>query len=167
MATEYRILIEGRWDLKDLYLFPNALHQAYAFAYCLDSVLGPDDADRVESALHTYPWGGGYSYVNIYNVLQAQVPRRDRPTVASIRYASPGWIDLLLNPDVAFKVAASVGALLTVPVATAKAYNQVHKVLTDINLRRRKHGLEKTQVTEEHMRAILELSKTLSERYAL
>lgn len=96
----YRVLLDGRWKLDDLYEFPHAFSQCYAFIYCLDSQLNPRDKERIDNALVGYPWRGGYSYVNIYTVFQNQIPIQDRPEIKSISYASPGWLDIFLNADV-------------------------------------------------------------------
>ncbi len=162
MAAEYRVELNGRWKLEDLYIFPHAFSQTYAFTYCFDSDLDPRDAERIEIALQTYPWGGGYSYVNIYKVLQTQVPVRDRPTIASIHYGSPGWLDILLNTDVAIQVAKSVGILLGTAVAAAESYKKIYKTLSEINSLRRKRELEKTEVTQAQLKSIVKTSELIA-----
>lgn len=89
----YRVEMDGRWSLKDLYEFPHAYMQVYAFAYAFDTDLPAVDSDRINYALESYPWAGGYSVVNIYSVLQSQVSPRSKPVIKEIRYASPGWLD--------------------------------------------------------------------------
>jgi hypothetical protein len=37
----YRVLLDSDWQLADLYTFPHAFSQTYAFVYCLDSELDP------------------------------------------------------------------------------------------------------------------------------
>jgi len=32
----YRVYMDGGWELEDLYTFPHAFSQCYAFIYCLD-----------------------------------------------------------------------------------------------------------------------------------
>jgi hypothetical protein len=39
----YRVLLDEEWTLDDLYAFPRAFGQTYAFVYCLDSDLTPRD----------------------------------------------------------------------------------------------------------------------------
>ncbi len=94
----YRVLLDGRWSLEDLYTFPHAFSQCYSFIYCLDSDLSPRDRDRINDALAGYPWRGGYSYVNVYTVFHHQVPPRHRPVVKALSYASPGWLDIVKSP---------------------------------------------------------------------
>lgn len=133
-AEIYRVLMDGRWSLQDLYDFPHSLSQTYAFAYCFDSTLSPQDAERINLALREYPWGGGYSIVNIFTVLQNQVPPKQRPKITSIQYASPGWIDLLLNLDPIVTVASSVAAIAGSMAITTKSYEAIQKALHNIRI---------------------------------
>ncbi len=131
--STYRISMDKRWDLEDLYLLPHAYSQNYAFVYCFDTTLDPRDAERIDYALQGYPWRGGYSYVNIYTVLKHQVPSKERPKIAAIQYASPGWIDLALNPDVAMQIAKSVGIYLCASVGAGSTYRKINSILAKIN----------------------------------
>ena len=162
MTEEYRIISGGRWKLEDLYAFPHAFLQTYSFVYCLDSALDPRNAGQIRYALQNYPWGGGYSYVNLYNLLKTQVPPRDRPIVTSIRYSSPGWLDILVNPDVAIQVATSLGILMGTAVAAAKTYRKAYQTLLEINELRRKGELRKTEVTAARLRATVEASEAIA-----
>src|SRR4051812_8995089 len=83
----YRALMDGQWRLSDLDGFSHTYGQCYAFVYCLDTDLEIRDRERVDEAFANYPWRGGYSYVNIYSVLQHQVPMRDRPRLKAISYS--------------------------------------------------------------------------------
>ena len=137
----YRIHLDGRWGLNDLYDFPHALAQTYAFAYCFESDLPPRDAERIDEAMRSYPWDGGYSVVNIYVVLQNQVPHEVRPQIQSIQYASPGWLDLLASIDVITKVAAQVAAISTSIAIATKYYSSIQKMLQDIRLQKKRSQL--------------------------
>ena len=148
-SEAYRVVLDGRWRLEDLYEFPHAFYQCYAFTYCLDSELSPRDRERINDAFVGYPWRGGYSYVNIYTVLQNQVPLEDRPTIKSISYASPGWLDIFLNVDVAIQVAKSVGILAGSAVAAAKAYTTCMKYLAQVAVDRKRAQLQEMQLREK------------------
>ena len=117
----------------DLYNFPHAYSQTYSFIYCFDSELNARDVERIDYALQGYPWRGGYSYVNIYTVLANQLPREHKPEVAKIQYASPGFMEILLNPEVALQVAKSVGILLGTGVAGVESYKRIYKALLEMN----------------------------------
>ena len=154
-SKTYRVLLDGRWNLEDLYQFPHAFSQCYAFVYCLDSSLHPRNRERINIALAGYPFRGGYSYVNIYTVLRNQVPVKERPTVKSISYASPGWLDVLLNPEVAIQVAKSVGILAGSAVAAAKAYTSTMKYLSQVAVDRKRAQLQAMQITRDQHKTLV------------
>lgn len=158
----YRVLLDGKWQLEDLYEFPHAFSQCYAFTYCLDSELNPRDRDRINNALVGYPWRGGFSYVNIYTVFQNQVPVKDRPSVKSISYASPGWLDIFLNPDVAIHVAKSVGILAGSAVAAAKAYATAMKYLAQVAVDRKRAQLQEMQLTQAQHKTFLSMCEDMA-----
>lgn len=158
----YRVLLDGRWGLTDLYEFPHAFSQCYAFTYCLDSMREPRDADRIATAFIGYPWRGGYSYVNIYTVLQNQVPITDRPQIKSISYASPGWLDIVLNVDVAIQVAKSVGILAGSAVTAATAYAKVMKTLSSVSVERKKAQLQEMKLTQAQHKTFVSLCEEMS-----
>lgn len=158
----YRVLLDSEWQLSDLYTFPHAFSQTYAFVYCLDSELDPRDRDRINTALIEYPWRGGYSYVNIYTVLQNQVPRKERPKIYSIQKSSPGWLDLVLNVDVAIQVAKSVGVLLGTAAAAAKTYSSIQKTLSDLNVHRQKNDLQNVKLTQAQIKTMMSMSNDIA-----
>lgn len=67
----YRIELDGTWSLSEFYELPHVFTQTYAFNYTFS---GEDvrDPERVAHAFSSFPWRGGYSAVNFYNVLYTQ-----------------------------------------------------------------------------------------------
>lgn len=60
----YKIFIDGRWSLEDLYRFPRAYEQVY---FAIEAMLPASDEEtewRLQRAFRAYPWQGGYSAVN-------------------------------------------------------------------------------------------------------
>lgn len=159
------MLLNEDWELEDLYEFPHALSQCYAFVYCLDAPLEPRNRERINAALREYPWRGGYSYVNIYFVFRSQIPVIDRPKISSIQKASPGWLDLFLNVDVATHVAAAVSVLSGAAISAAAAYKKAYNLMLSINAARRKAGIERVTSTASELKAFnaisIELAKNL------
>ncbi len=158
----YRVLLGGRWTLQNLYEFPHSFSQCYAFIYCLDSNLHPRDRDRISEAFVGYPWRGGYSYVNIYTVLQNQVPVEDRPDIESISYASPGWLDLFLNVDVAIQVAKSVAILAGSAAVAAKAYASAMKALAQVAVDRKRAQLLEMQLTQTQHKTFMSMCEDMA-----
>lgn len=161
----YRVSLNEDWELRDLYEFPHALSQCYSFIYCLDSDLQPRDRARINRALHEYPWRGGYSYVNIYTVLANQIHGSDRPKIKSIQKASPGWLDLLLNVNVAYQVAGALSVLSGAAISAFAAYKKANQILIDINKARRKADDDNFKATADQLKQInavcTELAKNL------
>lgn len=162
VEQSYRVLMDGRWRLEDLYIFPHAFSQCYSFIYCLDSKLHPRDRDRINEALASYPWRGGYSYVNIYTVLYHQVPPRHRPEVKAISYSSPGWLDIVLNADVAIQVAKSVGILAGSSVAAAKAYAKVMRYIAEVSVERKRAHLQEIRLTQAQHKTFMSMCEDMA-----
>ncbi len=158
----YRVLLNEDWELRDLYEFPHALSQCYSFIYCLDSELEPRDRIRINRALQGYPWRGGYSYVNIYTVLSNQIQGPDRPKIKSIQKASPGWLDLSLNVNVAYQVAGGLSVLSGAFVSAVAAYKKANQLLISINATRRKADADNLKATAEELKAINAISVELA-----
>lgn len=161
-AEIYRVLMDERWELEDLYGFPHAYSQSHSFIYCFDSDLEPRNAERIDIALQDYPWQGGYSYVNLYIVLHHQIPFPHRPKIAAIQYASPGWIDLLLNPDVALQVAQSVGILLGAGVAAVEAWKRIDKARLEIARQRKQNRVESAVLSAAEAKALNAMSEEIA-----
>ena len=151
-----------RWKLEDLYSFPHTYSQTHAFIYCFDTDIDPRSSERINIAFEGYPWQGGYSYVNIYKVLYQQIPIPHRPQIASIQYASPGWLDILLNPDVALQVAKSVGILLGAGVAAIETYKRIDKARLDIARQRREQDRLFAEINASEAKALNEMSEEIS-----
>ena len=129
MAMEverYQVLLDRRWDLEDLYIFPRAYEQVY-FAY--QALLAYDDdliEGRIARAFQAYPWRGGYSAVNFYNQLKYVTPKKERPQVVRIEYASPGYLELVLNLPLALQIAGVVNVIAGTLLACNKVYNAIY-----------------------------------------
>jgi hypothetical protein len=161
----YRVVLTNDWLLNDLYTFPHAYSQNYAFIYCFDTDLSPRNRARIDRALEGYPWRGGYSYVNIYTVLQNQVPPEYRPTVHAIRKSSPGWLDLVLNLDTAIQVAKAVAIVSGALASAAISYKACHKALLDVNIYRQKHRLQELQLNSAQAKEINAMSAEMAKYF--
>ena len=65
---------------------------------------------------------------------------------------SPGWLDLLLNVDVAYRLAAGVSALAGAGVTAVATYSKAYKMLLVLNAARRKAENDKLKATTVQMR---------------
>lgn len=160
----YRIELpdSADWTLEDLYVFPRTFEQCYTFIYCLDSELPTKDKAAIDRAFENYPWAGGYSYVNFYQILRARIPLKSRPKLRSIHKASPGWIELALNLDVAVEIAKSVALISGSFAATAEAYKRAWNLLHSLSADRERAKTEQMRQKKKQIKEMREICEELA-----
>ena len=152
----HRISLDGDWTLFDLGAFSRVYTQVYSVLYVLDDDLIPlDDSPvgefgSVSHVFRAFPWRGGYSAVNFYNSVRVRVPPSRRPSVRSIRYASPGVLELALIVPVATSIAAIVYSFATSAKHLHSLYHDIRKgmrerELMQINVKRADLALRRDQ----------------------
>jgi len=125
-TANHTLVMDGRWELHDLYSFPHLYSEVYSFLYALHDA----DASKRASfkdAFQRYPWRGGYSAVNFYNDLYADIPVNDRPHIVSIKYSSPGAIELALILAIASQIERIVTTVLKGWDKADEIYTQIHR----------------------------------------
>ncbi|GBQ26905.1 hypothetical protein HLH34_17830 [Gluconacetobacter azotocaptans] len=150
----YKIFIDKRWSLEDLYKFPRAYEQVY---FAFEAVLpSPDEVtdERIERAFRAFPWQGGYSAVSFYNQLKYATPPKRRPLIQKMQYASPGYIELLLNLPLAVQIAGVVGSVAASIGACNKTYNAIHTDLQKRKLLRMDVEKKKIALTKEQLELV-------------
>ena len=153
MTDTYRINIDERWTLEDLYVFSRTYEQVYFLTYSLFPDLPAAAIERVARAYQAFPWKGGYSAVNFYNQLKYSVPPTNRPKIVAIQYASPGFIELALLVAVSAAISRTVRYVSGAVREMNATYNEI---MTDLQKRK----LLRLEVKQKE----LELSK---EEYAV
>lgn len=152
--ANHKIPIDGKWDLEDLYRFPRAYEQVYFLLY---SLLPHEDEwvqERIEYAFKQYPWRGGYSAVNFYNKLKYTLPKKERPQVISLQYASPGWIELSIIVAVAVAGESIVKAIATAIKEANSTYQEIHRGMQERKLLRIKVAKKELELEQEHQKFI-------------
>lgn len=149
----YRILLDGKWSLEDLMIFSRIYFQNYSFLYCLETHAVGISSSKIASVLNEYELRSGYHYASIYEIFRSHIDKDDLPQIKSIQYASPGWMDLALNPEVALQFAKVIGIYLGTPVAVGETYKRLHKIYTDLDKRRKETKitslkLQRTEIAE-------------------
>lgn len=157
----YRIMLDGEWTLSDFGELPHTYSQVYAFVYGLEL---PDDFEGYEAILRFagYPWRGGYSAVNFYKQLQSSVPRRDRPRLRSIQYASPGWIELSLVVTVALSARRIIKACVVSASELNSLYQEIYKNLHERKLLRIEAKEAELRLEEKQLQFMETSSKKLA-----
>jgi len=158
----YRVLMDERWELEDLYTFPYTYSQVHAFIYNLDFELDDARERRIDYSLINYPWRGGYSYTNIYRVLNNLIPEQDKPKISEIKYASPGWIELLMNPDVALKIAGAMVTLIGTGAGGMEAFKRIDRARLEIAKKRRMHNVEMVKLSALEAKYLNEMSEEIA-----
>lgn len=154
---DYTVYMDERWSMLDLYRFPKAYEQAYYFLYYFGSPSERSIAPLHE-ALQSYPFEGGYSVVNFYKLMQGRSAVAHRPTIAKIRYASPGWMDLFLDLPTALEVAKQVAAYIGGGVLIAKAIRALQKTVYEISYEARRRRVTKVALTNEYAEQLNKLA---------
>lgn len=158
----YRILLDGKWSLEDLNVFSRVYFQNYSFIYCLETNVVDVAKYRIEKVLDEYELRSGLSYVSIYDIFGATVQKSDLPQIDSIKYSSPGWLDLILNLDVAIQFAKSLAVYLSAPIAAAESYKRLHKIYIELDKRRSEAKLQSLKLKTAQAKAAEILTKQLA-----
>jgi hypothetical protein len=140
--ARHKIYIEGRWELHDLYLFPQRYGEIYSFLYAL-SASGP--RGRFVEIFQRYPWRGGYSAVKFYDDLYLSISSDQRPRIASIEYGSPGYIEL----SAVLLIVTQIDRILN---GVMKSWDRVDAIYTKIHKRAMQRRLLKLNVKERERR---------------
>ncbi|NDY71834.1 hypothetical protein DO021_01635 [Desulfobacter hydrogenophilus] len=162
MKDIYRINIGNKWKLEDLYEFPRAYYQVYAFQYCFMPDQNIEHKNQLLKIFKNYKDNGQYRYINIYKKFQLHVSQENKPDIFSMHYASPGWIDLLLNPEIALQISKSIAIYLGLSVTAAKTYKTIYKMLSEINQQRNKNKLNDFQLTKKQNEELIAMSNHIA-----
>lgn len=136
----YRIELDGRWSLQDFSRFGNEYLQAYAFFYAIEAKSAAVVADELDSdghvdyAFRAFPWKGGWSTVDFYNILAHAVPEEHRPRIIAIQYASPGYLDLGLWILAARSLAKTVKIVAESLDSLNSTYSNIRKGMSERKL---------------------------------
>lgn len=158
----HKIFIDGRWDIRDLYLFPHRYAEVYSFLYALNEA-SIERQSRFSKAFHRYQWRGGYSAVNFYDELYRSIPRGERPSINRLQYASPGFIEL----GAVLLLVTQMDKILT---GAMKIWDKLDRIYTTIHKRAMQRRLLKLdvkdrerKVSQEELKFVVEANKELAE----
>lgn len=154
--SNYKITIDGKWTLEDLYVFPRTYEQVY---YLMYSLLPQEDEvalERIQRAYSVFPWQGGYSAVNFYNDLKYVLPKNQRPSIVSIYYSSPGWIELAILTGVAISVERLVKTIANTINHANTVYHNIYTGLQKRRLLRIETKRKELQLEKEEMEYVEE-----------
>lgn len=162
VRESYKIRLNGRWSLDDLYVFPRTFEQVYFAVEAITPSQSPEDGERIARAFAAFPWRGGYSAVNFYNQLKHATPRRERPEVRSIQYASPGWLELALVVPIAATVGRVVKTVASSLDSCNSTYNTIHRDLQNRKLLRIEVESRAIKLKREELALIRDHAETMA-----
>ena len=156
-----RLRLDGRWELADLSELTSVYEQLYSVAYSLQPADGRRD-EKLDEIYTKFPWRGGYSAVNFYERLFYQVSPGERPKIASIRYSSPGHIDLMEVVAVAASIAAVVRFVAMSVDRAHDTYRRIQKASHDYKLSKISAKQEELKLSEAQLKFIREAVEEMS-----
>lgn len=159
----YRVLLDKRWSLEDFNKFSRLYLQNYSFLYCFEKNQNNLRASTLVAELNDYKLRDGLTYVNVYSLFYRHIPKSSHPKVRAISYASPGFIELILDYEVAIQVAVGIGAFLKGLVATAETYNKLHDIYLDLARKRKEKENHLLKLDSEKIKIVMELNEKLAE----
>lgn len=137
------ILLDKRWELKDLSVVTKEYVQLYSFFYVVNRVA---EGQYVDLDFSTYPWGGGYSVINFFQRSYGLTHKDHRLQVSRLQYASPGFIEL----TGVISVAVDVATLVTTLCGSALAINKTYDTIVN-SYHKRRLGSIKIQEAESKL----------------
>jgi len=158
----YRVLLDKRWSLEDFNKFSRLYLQNYAFLYCMENNENNIRAPTLFSDLNDYKLRDGLSYVNVYSLFKRNIPSQFHPKVRAISYASPGFIELILDYEVAIQVAVGIGVLLKGLASTAETYNKLHDIYLDLARKRKEKENHFLKLESAKIKEVQKLNEQLA-----
>jgi hypothetical protein len=92
-ARHFRLELGGQWEIDDLEELVESLRTSYAYFYWV--MLEPSSVDNVTKHLIIrHFWSQRWQLEQTGGELYKRIPQLSRLQLASMHYASPGWIEL-------------------------------------------------------------------------
>ncbi|MCA3217679.1 MAG: hypothetical protein ING59_03795 [Burkholderiales bacterium] len=89
----FRLELGGQWEITDFESLIEALRISYSYFYWV-AVPMEQVGETTKRLLEQHFWSGRYESVRTAENLYSRIPEQYRLRVASLHYASPGWIEL-------------------------------------------------------------------------
>ncbi|MGF6526056.1 hypothetical protein [Variovorax sp. PvP013] len=157
--------IDGRWGIEDLRKFSDLVQDAYAFVYALSGAGATSTKQRMGELFRKYPWRGGFSSVNFFDDLYKIIPSPNRAQVREIQYASPGFIKLKMDGEVATSISDFITTINQKDSDATTAYNDARATLRARNwLGKAKDDLD---LSEQDVGMLIDLVNKLSNAFGL
>jgi hypothetical protein len=124
------IRMDGRWDIEDLLQVADLLKDSYAYFYVV-AQSGSQDNKHLEDMIRDHFWGGKYSIHRINENLYRSIPKDHALKIKSIKYASPGAMEIMGVLGVLMAMAKVADAWLKTGGNFFDLYQRVEKYFKD------------------------------------
>lgn len=121
-----RIAVDGEWDIEDLRSLSEAFQETYGYFYPLVAT-DIETANRLHELIQKRFWSGDIETKNFGQLLYRMIPDADALKVKSIRYASPGAIELAGILGLLLLAARVVRAWLSTTNEFLATYEKIEK----------------------------------------
>ena len=163
----HKIYIEGRWEIRDLYMFPHR-YAELVIRFCMPLRL-PENLQTVCSRRHSNAIRGKAVTVLSISMMcfYGAIPREERPQIKRIEYASPGYIELGAVTLLVTQIDRILTTVFKLRDKLDRIYDGIHKRyvkrrLAKIDLKNRERKL-----AEEDLYFTVEACKELSQAMGL
>lgn len=120
-------IFENKWELEDLKNLFRKFNQVYDFLYAGDR--------GIVSNLSPSNWQqGGFSAVHFFENLNKSIPINDKGSLNSIYYASPGYLKVKSNDNIADQVLIAINAYLKSKDSIDRTYSELYAQIKSLNL---------------------------------
>ncbi|WP_150526500.1 hypothetical protein [Roseibium sediminis] len=132
------IHMDGRWDIEDMLDLADALKDTYAYFYSVQNAGNPEN-EHLERLLADHFWQGNMPLWKLESRLYDSIPSADALKIRTIKYASPGFMDIAGILGVLLLLAKVANAWLDVGSKLVDTYQKIEEFFS-----RRRH-LQKAQ----------------------
>lgn len=157
----YFIKLDRRWKLDELSDFSKNYEQSYYAAFALEALrenssLHPDTRQRLLSQMSRYPWKGGYSTVHFFYGVKRIVGKKRQPAIKSIKYASPGFIELNAIQEIALSLGTVITSICGYITIINGTYNRIYKGLRERQLNEISVERSQLELAKDHREFLLQ-----------
>jgi superfamily I DNA/RNA helicase len=150
-VVDYKVFIDGAWDIDDLSTFSEAFKETYAYFYWIHPSTLVDDSTR--SRFQRYFWSADFVGRQFAQDLYYRIPVADRLNLKSIQYASPGLIEFAGGAGALALIAHSARAFVKLGSEFLDLLEKVRKFFRESRLERPPKRIDGDSVTSAKIEA--------------
>ncbi len=134
-----KVEMDGRWDIENLLDFADSIRDSYSFFYVVAHA-GSENTEYLERIVADHFWRGDIPSHRLRERLYSAVPDDEGLKIRSIRYSSPGFMELAGLLGALLLAGKVVNTWLDASSKMVKIYGDVNKFFEDRKHLRRPRG---------------------------